>query len=160
MMSLFKLKDSNDLQGARHILKMKEFLILMAIAGGLLSALPLNAQTSWRIEEPKNLVVSINTERPQDPPISLEFKEDLVVTRAGWTPWDVQVDGAGNIYVFTGPEWTIRKFDPRGAEIASRNTGSAAARFCQTCALWKQPDRNGRISLGNDIRWRQGKIRR
>jgi hypothetical protein len=103
---------------------MKIFIAMIAVAGSLFSALPLSAdkQTakgSQKIEEPKNLVVSINTDNPQGRPISLEFREDLAIARDAWTPRDVQVDGAGNIFIFTDPAWTVRKFNPQGIEIAS-----------------------------------------
>ena len=94
--------------------------IIFGAVFGLLSAGGFQkAKSPQKIEDPKNLAVCVNTDMPQGPPISLEFKEDLVITREAWTPWDVQVDAAGNIFVFAGPDRTLRKFDPQGKEIAS-----------------------------------------
>jgi hypothetical protein len=93
------------------------------LAGIVLPAMALAAagqasKKPVKIEDPKDLPVVINTDKPQGSPVSLEFKEDLVLTGDDWTPSNVQVDGSGNIYVFTGADRKVRKFDPKGVEIA------------------------------------------
>jgi hypothetical protein len=102
---------------------MRRKMATVLIFGGVFSLLSAGsfqkAKSPQKIEDPKNLAICVNTDKPQGPLISLEFKEDLVITREDWTPWDIQVDNAGNIYVFSGPDWTVRKFNPQGVEIAS-----------------------------------------
>jgi hypothetical protein len=99
-------------------------LAIIVVAGIVFLAMTLTAAVQTpkkpiKVEDPKDLPVVINTDKVQGPQVSLEFKEDLVLTRADWTPWDVQADSAGNIYVFTDADHKVRKFDNEGVEISS-----------------------------------------
>jgi len=48
------------------------------------------------------------------------FKETLSITREGWFPSRILLDGKGNIYVVSGREKTFFGFDPKGEEISRR----------------------------------------
>ena len=50
----------------------------------------------------------------------IAFKETLSITREGWFPYRVMIDGKGNIYVLSGREKTFFAFDPTGEEISRR----------------------------------------
>lgn len=88
-------------------------------AAGILSPSPGFGGTVQKAREAKDYTVVTSGEEPQGPPLSLTFREDLKIAVDGWTPWDLHVDGGGNIYVFADREWMIRKFNDRGVEIAS-----------------------------------------
>jgi hypothetical protein len=50
----------------------------------------------------------------------IAFKETLSITREGWFPYRVMIDGKGNVYVLSGREKTFFAFDPTGKEISRR----------------------------------------
>lgn len=51
---------------------------------------------------------------------TIAFKETLSITREGWFPFRLMIDGKGNFFVTSGREKTFFIFDAAGKEIARR----------------------------------------
>ena len=85
----------------------------------LLSCAFFVAQQGGRQIIPKaaDFVEIINEPRPRPPLVDVKFVLDLTLKQPGWQPYSLLVDKADNLYVISGKENTLTKFDAAGREI-------------------------------------------
>lgn len=88
-----------------------------------------------------------------DPPASLDFHEDLVLGLGEdvllGQIWDVDVDGAGDIYLLDGGFKTVHKFSEKGEFLRDLGReGEAPGEFWNPLCLAAGPD--GRIYVGGN----------
>ena len=65
-------------------------------------------------QEAQDIVSIENAATPQPPIVEMHFVEDFSFTRETWWPWSILIDDTGNIYVFSGKERRLDRFDPQG----------------------------------------------
>jgi len=96
------------------------FILILSLFLLYIGTLNIPCQKIKGKKEEGNVKVIINKGDPQNPSLSLIFKEDLSITKKGWWPADIAVDNEGIIYVFGEGEKFIYKFDPQGNEILKK----------------------------------------
>jgi hypothetical protein len=58
----------------------------------------------------------VNDEQPRPPLLDVRFIPDLMLRQEGWAPHALRVDKGGNIYVFSGKDNSLTRFDASGRE--------------------------------------------
>lgn len=111
--------------------KLIYFILILFLFSLYIANLNISCQEIKGKKEEGDVKVIINEGNPQNPSLSLIFKEDLSITKKGWWPADIAVDNKGNVYVFGEAEKFIYKFDSQGNEILKKvfNKGQGPGDF-------------------------------